>query len=830
MDLATSNAASTVVRRKKTPFANTGLYRVVTNWSLYALFFLLPLFFLPVTIEAFEVNKQILLVLLTMVALMAWLGSMVMEKRLTLRLGWVNLFPALLLVGVLVSSAFSLAGYQTWVGGASQEYTSFLTIAVSVLLFYVLMNAASETAVQRNMFFALLLSTAIGGIMSVCYAFGWQVLPFATGRGFNTVGVMNAFVTFMSVVTVLGIGMWLVGNGRNRLVGGGRLGKVTPVLIALVTLADLVLLVAVDFWVQWVLMIFGMILLVAFAFLQQNEFEKTHRFAAPFVVLVVSVLLLFLPTPMRLGLPLVVSQSYSGSWDVTRQVLSESPLRAALGSGPGTYIYDYAKYRTQDVNNSVFWSIRFDRAKSHMLTMLATFGIAGAVLWVLLVAWVALKALSRLIRERDHAEWEVTYVLFGTWATLALAFILYSSNMTLNFLFWALSGLLASQVAVKVKQTDFGQSPKLGLAFSFAFVLVAVGVVTTLFVTGQRYVSEVAFAQAVRLDRSGAPADEVVAKLGRAVSYNSLSDTYYRNLSQALLIRTRDVLAEVQTSGQQMSPEQAQQVQRLVLAAVNAAKRATDIAPANVNNWLVRGDVYREVLSLMSGAEDLAAVSYEQAKTLEPLSPLPYANLGRLHLIVADRARALIGSDNAELSAQAVESEKIELAAAEEALNRAIELKADYAPAHYYLAAVFERQGRLEDAKTRLAALRNYAPLDVGLGFQLAMMYIRQENYDAARSELERIVGLSPEYSNARWYLASMYELAGNADKALEQIQKVAELNPDNTFVQDRLAKLEAGELTTRIPTPVEEGEGSATSVEGGEVTGEESEDTASEE
>ena len=80
-------------------------------------------------------------------------------------------------------------------------------------------------------------------------------------------------------------------------------------------------------------------------------------------------------------------------------------------------------------------------------------------------------------------------------------------------------------------------------------------------------------------------------------------------------------------------------------------------------------------------------------------------------------------------------------------------------------------------------------------------------------------MGLNENYSNARWYLASMYEINGDLSAALAQIEKVAEANPDNELVAERLAQLRAGNSTTSIPAPVEEGEESATEVEEGEVT-----------
>lgn len=803
--------------------ATSGLYEAATHWSLYLLFFLLPVFFLPFTVEAFEVSKQTLLVILTFLALLAWLGSMVVEKRLVFRAGWlVNILPVVLLASVLVSSLFSLAGYQTWVGQSSQEYTSVLTLTVSVLLFYVLMNKASETSVQKNLFFALLLSTSLSALFTLLNVVGLSFLPFLASRGANTVGVLTSFSAFLTVMMVFSMGMWLVGKkDRQDVLPTGSRGVLTRGLIVFLVIVTTLLLLAIDFWVLWVLTIFGMLLLLAFVFLQQNEFGKANRFIVPLVILVISIFMFFLATPLKLNLPVVVSPSYSASFDVAKETLSEGPLRLIFGSGPGTFVFDYAKYKSEAVNQSILWGLNFDRAKSQVLTTLATLGLLGLVLWLALVVIIGLKALGRLLKEREQDEWKVTYVLFASWAALVLAHLLYSSNMTLTFLFWALTGLLASQVTLKVKETDFVSSPKLGLVFSFAFVLVSVGVLATLFVTGQRYASEVAFAKAVRLDRADAPTEEVVAQLGQAVSLNNLSDVYYRNLSQALLLRARDVITMATADGSDIDANEAAVIQQLVKATIASADRAAALSPSNVSNWVQRGNVYRDVLLVVSGAEDVAAASYLKTIDLEPKNPLHPTNLGRLYLMVADRARSMKGSENKEMAAAAVGAEKNALVSAEQYLNQAAILKADYAPAHYYLAAVLERQGKLAEATARMAALRDYRPLDVGLGFQLAMLYIRLENYDLAQRELERVVGLAPNYSNALWYLASMYEIKGGLTKAISQIEKVAELNPDNQAVQTRLGKLKAGELTTKIPSPVEEGEETATSVEGGEVESE---------
>ncbi len=797
----------------------TKLFAVITRWSLYLSFFLVPLFFLPWTTNALEINKQMLLVILTLLALVSWLGSMVMTKKLSFRTGWINLLPALFLVSILVSSIFSLAGYQTWIGQASQEYTSFLTMAMLVLGFYVTFNVANTASVQRHLLCAMLSSAALSGALGLLSMFNLFHLPFAfaSGNGFNTVGTVNGLATFLSAAMFMGLAAWLVSaKGKENVIPVGACGMLMKASIIVVTVCAILASVAVDFWVLWVINIVGVLLLAVFGFLQSGSFPEPRRFALPLFILLVSVLLIFVRTPLALNLPIVVSPSYGSSFDISKSVLSESVPKLLLGSGPGTFAFDYAKYRTNDVNGTIFWNMSFDRSKSHAITSLATFGVVGTVLWLLVMLSVAALSLARLVSERETEGWKLMYVTFVGWAVLFVSHLLYSSNLTLSFLLWGLTGLLAAQAVKGVKETDFARSPRMGLGFSFAFVVVAVGVLATLFVTGNRYAAEVAFAKAVSIDQAGGDMKDVISELGVAVSYNSLSDIYYRNLSSALLVQARKEIAAAGTA--ELTADQRTMVSNYVSAAVNAAKRATDIEPNNVSNWVVRGAIYRDVMTFVTNAEDFAAATFQQASLLEPGNPSHFVNLGRIHLAVAERATQLKAAENAELAATAAKSETEQLAAAEQAFVTGIQLKPDYAPAHYYLAATYERQGRLQDAVTRLAAVRNTAPNDIGLGFQLAMLYLRVENYDAARIELERVVAISPQYSNALWFLASLYEIAGDQQKAINAVEIVAGLNPNNQAVSTRLARLQAGETTTYIPGPVEDTAETATVVDEGEV------------
>lgn len=815
-----ARARASAPRRSSRLRGAVGLYQAVTHWSLYVLFLLVPLFFLPWNIDILEVNKQTLLVIITCVAVLAWLGGMITGKRFVFHKGWLNLMPFVLLVSVLISTVFSLGGFISWVGEATQEYMSFLSTAAFVVIFYLVANTAGEAKVLKNIFFSFLIGAGLTILIGTLSMLGVQIIPFsfAATTSFNTVGTLNSLGIFAIFATIFGNGMWLVARGGNDdILFPGWRGVLSKVIIGLISLMSIVILAGLDYWVLWVVLLFGLLILFAFSLLRAQEFPDTQRFIIPMALFVVALLLMFLATPLRLNVPAEVTPSLGASWSIATQTLSDTS--ALFGSGPGTFIYDYAKYHSVEVNQSDFWDVRFDRSSSHVLTMMASLGVLGLLLWVLFVAILGYQILGRLLKEKDHAKWKTAFVLFAPWAALVLAAVLYSSNFTLTFLFFAFAGLLASQAMTKVKDATVSESPRLGLLFSFLFVLVAVVVVSVLFVTGQRYVAEVSFAQAVKADRAGGELTEIVTKLDRAATFNSYNDIYYRNLAQALLLRVSEELA----STEELTSERASLIRALTAASINAAKRSTDLAPNNVLNWRVRGSIYREVIPYISGADQFAKESFEKAIELDPVNPINYTELARVYIVIAETARQLTTSTDEETAANAQMTVDESLAQAEEALNKVVdELKPDYAPAHYQLAIVYERQGRLDDAVARMEGVALLNQFDVGVAFQLGLLYLRQGETDKAQTAFEYAIQLVPTYSNARWFLASIYESNGEIDLAIEQVEKVLEANPDNELVKTRLDQLHNGVTSDELPEPVESGEDTATDVSEGEVIAEE--------
>lgn len=783
-----------------TPKRLAKVFESIARISLITLAGLLPIMFLPWTVEPLEVNKQTLLLFLAAISVMAWLGNMVVEKKVYVKKTYIFLIVAILLIVIAVSSASSLAPFYSWVGQAKQEYTSFLSFLGFGLVFVTGSHFLSKTKTQRHLWSVSLMASGLIGLLAVLTQVGARI--FST----NFIGSSTGLGVYLAVMAVLGCGLWLVASPemQKKVLPEGLFGAVVRGSIFVTILSALSVTAALDFWGIWVAMLLGLSIIFTFAIFRAEEFPHTARFVWPMLLFVCAILFLFIPSVALNRYPAEVAPSSKASFTIAKQTLQETSW--LVGSGPGTYVMDYTKHHPVEVNNSMLWDQRFDRAGSYFMTLLPTVGLLGVALLLVFIVWIFYLAASLLLTEKAHDEWKMTFVSFAAWSVVVFAMFVYSSNMTLSFLFWMLSAVIVSQAGPTIRRVTFSQSPRYALLTTFLFVVVSVGLLTSMFVSASRYSAEIAFARAVSADRAGESVDTVIEHLDSAARMNKLSDLYYRNLGNALLAKTAQIIQEPDVT--------ATDVQMYIQASITSAERATVISPSYVVNWALLGDVYREVSPLVQGANELAIQAYEKSIELSPNNPKYRVMTARSYLLFADQMNEYLASDDEEFVDEATTALEDALANAESRLQEAIELKPDYASAHYYLAVTYERQGNLTDAVGRMEAIRNTYPSDIGVSFQLGLLYLRQGKSDLAKAEFERSLEIAPNYSNALWYLAAIYEEDGDTDEALELLDKVKELNPDNPMVDQRIERLRQGQEVEEIPEPIVADDGSLTDVD----------------
>jgi len=713
----------------------------------------------------------------------------------------INLLVLLYLVAYGVISWFSLDKYQSFVGASGLEQFSFLTVLAFVIMYFVISNNVRELKFVRNILYAFLGSSALAAFYGMFQILGGFMLPwdFTKAVTFNTVGTVFGLGVYLSFGLLLIGGLLLVmTSGSVVFCPRGKWGIATKVLLLLAAALNLIVLIILDFWTIWLLLIVGSVLLLAFAIVKANQFKPGASFMLPMLILVIAVLLLVINLPVNFNLPAEVSPSSRASLDIARSALQESPL---VGSGPGTFILDYSKYHSEAVNLTPFWGVRFDRANAHVLTLLATTGLVGVLFWLVLVVGVLIRMVLSLIKDQRAEIWRYTLALGSIFVVMLVSKFIYSSNLATEFIFWLLIALVAALASRHWYKVDFKVSPRASLLMSFVFILLIVATVSVFYLAGQRYVAEAVYAQAIRIDQERGSVDDVIAKLNKAAQLNRYETPYLRNLSRAVLLKIN------QEVGSEMTEEKGAQIQTWINDMLIVARAAINTSPANVVNYTNAAYIYQEIIPFVQNADQWAAESYNQVVELEPTNPVAYIELGKVYIIMADRQWQLTQAEDQNVAAEAKTRYQDFLVKAEQAITRGIELKADYAPAHYQLALVYDRQGRLEDSIVKMEQVAAANTQDVGVAFQLGLLYLRNEDNDKAQNAFEWAISLAPSYSNALWFLATVYENQGEVDKAIEQVEKVAELNPDDKNVAQRLSNLKefGTSQPPAIPEPVEQ-------------------------
>lgn len=742
----------------------------VRKVSLYLVLLLIPLWFLPLTQDALVYQKQALLVVLVFLAVLSWFGRAVQQGEVAFRVTWLYLPIALVVLAVGVSTMFSVWKYGSFWGFPLNVADSFLTIVFFALLSAVLMNSVERVSQLAKPLFLLLVSGAVAGLFALLQAYGVFLVPFAFAKvaTFNTVGAINSVAVLSAVLLPLALVLAAGAQSVKKWVLWGTVAAFFAVLAL------------VNFFDAWVTLAVGLLILLAFGMWNLKKQSQSGWVSLPMAFLIVALFfgIFKFSLPGSPQLPVEVSPSLQGEWAIAKEVLKEN---AVTGSGPGTFVFDYAKHRPQSLNQTIFWGTRFSSGASEILGWLSQKGVLGFASFILLIAVSLFLGVKKLVRSsQDSSSWMMGLGLVASFGATIGAFVLYPSSFALSFVFWVLVGCLGVFVAENVKKVQVASQSFVALGSSFAFLLVLIFGFGLLFVGGQKYVAEAKYLGGVNASQKGDVA-LAIRSVVSAATLNPSVDVYWRDLSQLYLSRLNEVSQDASLSQDQKR----EQSQAVIQNAVNAVQRATAVAPANIANWNVQGFVYRSLIGV-PGADTAALASYEKAKELEPASPFSQTELGRVYILQAQGLASQRGK----------EAEREEaLTKALENLGKAIELKSDYAPAHFLTAAVYEQQGKADEAVAKLEETKGVAPNDTGLAFQLGTIYWQRKEYDKAQGELERAISLNENYSNARYILGLVFDAKKDKAKALEQFNKIAALNPDNEEVKKIIANITAGKV-----------------------------------
>lgn len=108
---------------------------------------------------------------------------------------------------------------------------------------------------------------------------------------------------------------------------------------------------------------------------------------------------------------------------------------------------------------------------------------------------------------------------------------------------------------------------------------------------------------------------------------------------------------------------------------INEVRVAVALNPRNVVNWEVMGNIYRQISGVAQNALQFALDSYGRAIQLDPLNPILRLNVGGIYYSIRNYDLAI------------------------RFFSDSVNLKPDFANAHYNLSVALRDKGNLEEAQ-----------------------------------------------------------------------------------------------------------------------------------
>lgn len=745
----------------------TGLGSKASEWLMYSLVFVFSFFVLPLTILPVDLNKSYLVYFFVLLAVITYLVSILQSGRIKIPKTIAGIFLFAFLATVAVASLLSKSPHVSFFGLGSEPGTlgALGIFAVTLVMSFLVLD--TEEKVFKS-FLALFGSFAVLAIFQIFQTVIRVPLISYFGKDlvFNLFGSWNELGIFAGLI-LLTSAMFLEHVPKSYV-------KVALWVVFVLSLA-VTFLVNFSF-VWWVL---AVILTIFLAYHYSQKRNSKSIFRISFAILILSLIMIFsgnIVTDLmeRLGVTFLEARpNFEFTMITASKTLGDSP---AFGSGPNTFGYSWFKYRPQDILATPFWQTRFNAGFGFIPTLLVTTGLVGIIALLGFLAIFLFYGFKALIKSAQTSSFLILASFGGALYLWIFAFI-YPGSFSLIFPTFLLSGIFVGLAMDKgvIAEYDLFLFERSGAGFIGALVLILLIVLGASWfsITAQKYYAAVLFGEGNKaLARNDfGKAEEL---FDRAIKFDK-RDLYLRSMTDLGMVK----LQQIVSSGG--NPDEVRRkFQTTLTQTIQNADEAAKINPADSLNWISLGRVFESVMPFqIQGVVERAQDSYAKAGDKAPTSPEIFLAAGRVEIMKNDLPRA------------------------REFLERAINLKGDYAQAHFLLAQLEATTGNIDLAIKSAETTAFLQPNDIGVLFQLGLLYYQSNRLNESRFVFERAVNIVPNYSNARYFLGLIYAKQGDKAKALDEFRKISELNPNNAEVRKIIDNLSLGkEPLTGISPP----------------------------
>lgn len=723
----------------------------VINLLIAGTAFLMPIFFLSITTEFFEVNKLALLTVSTLLLAVLWGLKLIFSRKVYVIKSPLNLALVIYLAVFVLGTIFSNNFYLSMFGQYARWFPSLFGFVTVIAFFYIAaINLTTEKAIN-TVLLALVAGATVNTLVALLSYFGIYLSgsAYAQTPNFSLVGNPTTSAILAALAIIIGL---------NKLLNTDFM----PVRMLYVQLiiVNLVLVVLYGTLAGWVVLAIG----VLASFLMMRP-EKIVRNVVFLTIIAGATATLVLVVAMPKTRDLVVNENFAkeikldfnSSWRITGATVTNDAL---LGSGPATFQNNFTLYRPLSLNATDFWNLRFDKPYNEIFNIMSSLGIFGAIA----AAYFSIKVAQEALAARANKDETGLSIILSavTLATLAVFAVTYVTVLT-AFVFFMFLALLTAYNALHTKsKTDrvllsLASLSSMSLLESLgndnAEVLQYIVTVPLLIFAGlwgyflyQTYVPEYYMRQAITAiqvnDGMG-----VYNNQRRALEINGRRSEYRNAFAQTNL-----ALANALAQSEDINDETRRNIQNLIAQAIREVKISTEVLnPGNAANWEVRASVYRSLRGVAQNASQWALQSYDVAIQLDPTNP-------RLRL----EAGAVYYAEEDYLSAANM-------------FRQATNLKNDYANAHYNMAYALKQ-------------LQNYPLAKSEFEITQALVDRDSADYEAVRKELEEIAQLAAGTESTQPTVEELEQQPGQApatsQEPLTAPEQVVAPQPQNLDVR----------------------------------------------
>lgn len=423
---------------------------------------------------------------------------------------------------------------------------------------------------------------------------------------------------------------------------------------------------------------------------------------------------------------------YDAAWAIAVDSL-RNLKNAVFGIGPGQFVNAFTQSKPFSLNSGNLWAVRFGASSSYLLQILTEVGLIGFVSYLLIAA--------RLLRAGRQNLSQATYVSL---LILFAAQIFLPSTILVLFMTFVLLALFSKHIQTK-------ELSEQGIILSRLFITLAVVVLATSYWFGIRwYRAEAFFMKSLVAASQNKGLDTYNAQI-KAIQLNPYSGQYRVSYSQTNL-----ALASAITKKGNLSDQERKDVSTLIQQAIREAKLATSLNPNKASNWENLALIYRNLINATDGADQWAIASYNQAIKSDPLNPSLRLNLGGVFYTLKNYDAAI------------------------QQFTLAVNLKPNWANAHYNLSAAYKEKGNFQEA---FREMQN----------TLALVDQNSNDFNKASAELEELRKKLPVAPETKKEQA--------AETLTEPQQQTVEVKPKLELPKEEVAP----EIPKEKPSPTQE-------------------------